>query len=234
MEQFKKRYPKSYFNVLCADSARIRQDRYYWQIALKKDAAVGYKLYCDSVSQGIHKAEAEQLLEEYLLGEKLLAETVHKTITEGLRMLKSIRPQSKFIVQVQQKLKTMEQADFLVCLKKKTLVSWIDFEQKYPYGYYFKDADKKIRTLLGLSSLAARSPFGTLIALKNSLNEPIRSEYKKINGPTFTTLISAGQTDGIIIPNGTYIIRDMKDRSKTVIHKEKLTFSGTPQSYTIE
>jgi hypothetical protein len=230
--EFILKFPKSYLVPQALDSMRIRKDRYFWQKAKVTDNAQGYKMYIDSVQNGIYSKEALEFYQEYELGEKLLASNTHTELAIGLRKLRTNYPGSKFISPVNKKMESIEKIDFANNLKKRKLISWLEFEKKYTDGYYFKEADKKIRALLKLSYRDVRSPYGTFVELNNELADPIRFVFIAKGVQVKQMKIKSHQINGMIIPNGEYHLKIFNEKTNAVIIDDTLIFDGIPKTLT--
>lgn len=214
---FIKKYPQSYLVSIAQDSILSRKDRYYWNLATKNDNAISYRLYLDSVENGIHSEYAAMFYKENILGEKLLKEQSHKELAIGLRQLKSLNDQSRFEKSILQKLEAIENKDFLLSKRKNNFVDWLEFEKKYPNGFYFDEVNKIVRKLGGISPDAKRSPYATVYYQQNSTNTPIKCTFSQSGVTKKEIVINAQSSEYFMLPNGKYQVNVIDVNTKKIL-----------------
>jgi hypothetical protein len=223
---FIRKYPFSHLELRARDSLQTRKERVFWQEAITTNNAVGFKMYLDSLPFGLHADEANVLYNDILFGEQLLRLESHNELVQGLRLLKMQKRYSPFTEQVIEKIKKIEDSDYQACLKRKSLKDWLAFESEYSGGYYFSEADKKIRTLSNLKAGESRSQYGTFLEMKNNKPDPIKFEFSQSNKKPITFLIKVGQTETCIIPSGSYKMRIINAETGDEILSETMNLIG--------
>ena len=229
-EKFLTRYPDSHLKQRALDSLNTRKDRLFWKKAFEINSSVGFKSYLDSMPNGLHIREAGQLYKDFLIVESLLKEESHAKLTQGLRNLKTQERFIPFSNEIIDRIKKMEDADYQACIKKKTLKDWLAFECNYAGGYYFADADKKIRLIAGIKSDQERSQYGTFVEMTNVESYPIRFEFTSVYKESFIFHLRIGESESVIVPNGIYKVRIINNVNESEVLSETLKLLGMPKT----
>jgi hypothetical protein len=229
MADFMRKYPYSHLDLRARDSLHTRKDRAFWEAAIRTNNAIGYKTYLDSLPKGAHATEASVLYNDILYGENLMRLDSHHELVEGLRTLKSRKRYSPFTEKVIEKIKKLEESAYQRCIKKKSVEDWLDFERAFSGGFYFAEADKKIRALAKLKANEERSQYGTFVQMINEKSYPINFEFREGSNKPLIFTVKVGQIETGILPSGTYKLRITNALNNEEIVAEKTTLLGQMQ-----
>ena len=221
-EHFLVRFPYSKYISQVKDSVFSRNDRNAWIKANRLENSQSFSNYIEQFPQGTYIGLATNKRDVFALVEKSLISNKHSEVMANLSTFKSSYPTHRLVDSLKQHLKLLEQKPFENCLNAKSVKKWIEFEKNYMGGYYFKEAQLKVRQLLKLKKDDQRSPYGSEVVFFNNdkalfgtaSTVTIVIEYDEISK---NIILKPGELKAIILPNGTMKYRLINDSNNSIL-----------------
>jgi hypothetical protein len=221
-QYFLLRFPQSKYISSVNDSILVRTDRSAWLEANRLETSQSFSKYLDQFPNGAFSSIATFRRDIFTRVEESLTSVNHSEILTALNSFKSIYPTHHLLDSLNNHLKELEEKPFQSCLNAKSLNKWIDFEQSYANGYYFKQANLKIRQLLKLKKNEQRSPYGSEIYVynvdKSLLGAPTAvTVVLECKGISKRIMIKPGELTALILPNGTLHYSLLNNKKKSTV-----------------
>jgi outer membrane protein assembly factor BamD (BamD/ComL family) len=153
-KKFVEDYPASYYLKRANDSILVKAERDEWENAKRVNTVQSFSDYKTHYPYGKYTSNAElgiKNIESWLNAKN---QNLHELYSQYLLDF----PQTIFMDSAKYFMQVLEQKDWDKALKTNTYKGYADFEKKFPNGYYFQDAEKKIIDM-EIADVKKKSPF---------------------------------------------------------------------------